>query len=124
VHDDTLNASGFANMLAGEFAQLLGESDFSQTGYSEFKNFRVANLSLITIDELEALVSIGVEKSMIEHLEQFTAKDPGRLLYSFGDYLLELPDKKNPKEPLSRVMGRSVLEQARKEFFPTRPPLV
>jgi hypothetical protein len=50
--------------------------------------FRIANLTLITIDDLEDLFAMGTcSKNFLEHIQGFSDIDPFRLAATFDQYV-------------------------------------
>jgi hypothetical protein len=119
IHDSLFNAPDFGYLLALEFAQLLGQADVSTSGYFEYNGLTVANLILLTADEIEWLISRDSKDSILSHLKNYTAIAPTRLEKNFGDYIHEnLASSVHAKNPLTeptKILFDKVIER----FQPT-----
>ncbi len=124
VHDPLIHATGFiGHILAIEFARRLGQSDASQSGFFEYsgakRTFRIANLTLITIDDLEDLFAIGAcSRNFLEHVQGFSEIDPFRLAATFDEYVA-LQGRADPL--LSPLVAKSqeLLKRAGRALIPS-----
>lgn len=103
VHDSLFNAPDFGFCLAREFAHLLGQSELSLTGYFDYNGITIANLILLTADELEWFISTSSTESLLKNLEKYTSIAPTRSEKNFSDYINEnLGPVINSKNPLTK----------------------
>lgn len=117
VHDHLLSTTGFANILATDFARLLEQKDFSTTGYFDYNGLQIANLFVATINEIESLAGTGSELSIQQHLETMNSKDPSRVWISVQDYVSQfVPDKKQGVSPLIKL-SQDMMNRAARILF-------
>lgn len=118
VHDAVLNSSGWLPHLLGvDFAQRLGLSDAPNTGTFEVKGkartFTVANLIVCTIQEIEQLVAIRDEKTLLAHIKKYSAADALRLIYTFSDYVNGLGTANSDWSPLVKPSQEMMIRAGR-----------